>query len=175
MTRTLRSTLLPALLLLVAGTARADQLAWIPKADAEKAQKVLAPGTLFVDWISHMPGKPAVYEVVSSEVADTGSPGYFELKVKAIRVAEGRTVRQPTDRAFAFVTVPRGEAQVLSVDLAYIYVPSSEVAYSFVNLGKKLRLECSIKAVAIEVGEDTIARITAARPRGSIVGGLTER
>ena len=61
------------------------------------------------------------------------------------------------------------------IDLAYVYVPSAEVPGSFVNLGKRQRLECTIKAVALEVGEEALAAISRARPRGGLVDRLTGR
>lgn len=173
MTRTTRSVL-PALVALfaLAGTARADQLQWLPKREADEAKAALAPGSIFVDWISHLQGKPVIYKVVSSEVVAVDSPGMAEVKVKAVKVAAAKTSRQPTDGPWQFSTIEGGQPEDVIIDLAYVYVPSTELPGSFVNLGKKQKLECSVRTVALEVGEATVAAIGRIRVSG-LIGPIT--
>lgn len=153
-------------LFVTAGAARADQLQWLAKADAEKAVAALPAGTLYVDYISHMQGKPVIYKVVKAEVIETGDANYREVKMTAIKVAEARTARQPSDGPFQFKTIEGGAPEVVACDLAYVYVPSSELPGSFVNLGKKFKLECSVRTVALEVGQETIDAIGRLRTTG---------
>ncbi len=155
-------------LFVTAGAARADQLQWLPKAEAEKAVAALPAGTLYVDYISHMQGKPVIYKVVKAEVIATSDANYSEVKMTAIKVAEARTQRQPSDGPFQFKTIEGGQAEVVACDLAYVYVPSAEVAGSFVNLGKKFKLECSVRTIALEVGQTTIDAIGRLRTAGIV-------
>ncbi len=159
-------------LFVTAGAARADQLQWLARADAEKAVAALPAGALYVDYISHQKGKPAIFQVVKAEVVATSDPSYSEVKLTAIKVAEARTVRQPGDGAFQFKTIEGGKAEVVACDLAYVYVPSAELPGCFVNLGKKLGLECSVRTVALEVARETTDAIAGLCTAGA--GGLVD-
>ena len=153
-------------LFVTAGAARADQLQWLAKADAERAVAALPAGTLYVDFISHLKGKPAIFQVVKAEVVATSDPAYSEVKLTAIKVAEARTLRQPADGPFQWKTIEGGQPEVVACDLAYVYVPSAELPGCFVNLGKKLGLDCSVRTVALEVGQETIDAIGRLRTTG---------
>jgi hypothetical protein len=168
-TSSLRSSV-PALLTAVAllagaGSARADQLEWVSRADAERAAAALTPGSLVVQWVSHMPdSRPVIYWVQSAEAKDVaGQDGFAEVKVRAVKVASAHTLKQPAGGApYKFdLGAADGPAQELSLDLAYTYVCSSELPGVFVNLGKKLALDCQIRTPAIEVGVGTVEAITA--------------
>jgi hypothetical protein len=141
-------------LFLTAGVTLADQLQLLSRADAQKASRALPVGTLFVDWISHMPdSQPQLKRVLKVEVKPYGNPadGYFEvvLKTKLLGTAtrQANAFETPWDWNLAVEQVEKTE----SVDLAYVYIPSREIDNTFVVLGKKLKLPCEVDSIALEV------------------------
>lgn len=151
--------------LALAGVSRADQLAYIEKAVAERAAARLQPGTLFVDWISHMPDStPRLLRIKSVEVKHTGYEDYYELIAKADELATSQKGNQQ-GAAYDFALQTRAVEEAL--DLAYVYVPSSELPGMFVCLGKLLQQPCEVESVALEVPGQVLFQL---EPRS---GGLT--
>ncbi|MCO5171584.1 MAG: hypothetical protein M9894_35220 [Planctomycetes bacterium] len=147
---------IPALLLglvLTAGVARADQLQILDRPDAERAVAALCPGTLFVEWISHMDDSTPVLKRVHSVEVKKWEYGQDQYKVHVKAVTLATTTRGPSqfDSVFDFRLERRARPVVEAVDLAYVYVPSTEIDGMFVNLGKKLKLPCEVDWIALEI------------------------
>lgn len=166
-------------LFLSAGVARADQLQLLSRADAQRAARALPASSLFVDWISHLPGsQPVLKRVLKVEVKPWGDPsdGYFEV------VARTKVVGTATRRANAFETPwdwqleEDGAEASAPLDLAYVFVPSRELENTFICLGKRLKLPCEVDSIALEVAGRVLFEVaSAAQPttRG-LTGGLGE-
>lgn len=153
MTRSTTRSLLALLfgLFLTAGTARADQLQLLERAQAQRAARALPAGTLFVDWISHMgDSQPVLKRVLGTEVKAYGD-GYFE--VIAHTKVLGTATRGPNnfETPWDWQMTDRGAEAKEPLDLAYVYVPSKELDNTFICLGKKLKLPCEVDSIAIEV------------------------
>lgn len=137
-------------LFLTAGVARADQLQVLARADAQRAARALPPGTLFVDWISHMDdSQPVLKRVVSTELRAWGD-GDVEL------IARTQVLGTATRGANPFETpwdwrLSDAPVKEEALDLAYVYVPSKELDNTFICLGKKLKLPCEVDSIALEL------------------------
>lgn len=143
--------------LALVGAARADQLAYVEKSVAEKAAARLTPGTLYADWISHMGGAPRLLRIRSVEVRHTGYEDYYQVHARAEEVATSAKGGQQ-GAAFDFQLAARPAVEE-ALDLAYVYVPSSEVPSMFVCLGKALGQPCEVEAIALEVPPQVLAEL----------------
>ncbi len=140
-------------LAMLAPAAQADQLQIIEPKAAQKAAKVLAPGSLFVDWISHMgDSKPTLYRVESVQVLPwDADPTQSELKLSARKLGQATRGPNAFETPFDWQLRQGAEPEQVIADLAYIYVPSREVPGMFVVLGKALRQPCEVDSIAIEL------------------------
>lgn len=168
-----RAISLAALLCLgLVSATHADQLAWVEQEVAKRAAAQLRPGTLIVDWISHMPDStPRLLRVVSVKVQPTGYEDLHELVAECLLVATSRKGSQQ-GAAHDFQLEDRRPLQE-SLDLAYVYVPSQELPGMFVCLGKLLEQPCEVESVALEVPGQVLAAVEPPRASG-IVGSLDE-
>jgi hypothetical protein len=166
----MKFTALPCAALLslaLVGASRADQLAYTEKAVAEKAAARLAPGTLYLDWVSHMGGAPRLMRIKSVEVKFTNYENYYELVADVEQLAVSQKGGQQ-GASFDF-RLERSSGRV-SLDLAYVYVPSSEIKSMFVCLGKVLEQPCEVESIAVEVPPQVLAEV--AGGSGGIAGSL---
>jgi hypothetical protein len=139
-----------SLAVLGAPSAFADQHQLLSGDVADRAIAELEPGALFVDWISHQGGKATVYVVQQRHVTEDPGTGKCEVKVAATAIAAlsvsslGVVTYQPLRGhpldGPGYEMDQNGRA-TRSIDLAYVYVASSEIAGMFINLGRKLELQ----------------------------------
>jgi hypothetical protein len=146
--------------LVLALPALADDLLWLQAEEARRAVAELAPGACFVDWMSHFDptdpgGRPVLWQTVEARAVTVGA--HVEVVVSALRLAEGEPSAR-WDDAFAWSASRKKAPETLRLDLAYVYVPSAELPRVFVNLGRKLGLECSVRSPAIEVPPGQLPR-----------------
>ena len=177
MTHCIRPLLIALFLAGSALSAHADQLAWIPRDAAEAAVKQLQPGTLFVDWVSHndhASNHPTLHRVETVSMAEV-HPGYWSVQVTAKPLLASSPHQQGDSWSLYsfYQQPPHADAEPMQLDLAYVYVPSTEIPGTFVNLGKKLRLEADIRHVAIELPAELLKRV-AARPTESPQQGMSD-
>jgi len=173
MTRFIRPLLIALLLAGAAATAHADQLQWLPEKAAKAAAAELKPGTLFVDWVAHGGDTPQLLRVETVSTAEV-EPGFFTVSVQAKPLIASIPSDDPHARQLYrfYEEPPFADAEPMVLDLAYVYVASSELPATFVNLGKKLGLDADIRHVAIELPADLLKRVKA-RP-AQAKGGMQD-
>jgi len=133
----------------------ADQLAWNSRGTCEEAAKSIAQGSILLSYCSCCDNEHVeVWLVKGIIVAPTAAHGLFEVNVFGIRLYRSKAAFRETQYSepveYETVTV-EGPARwfVTGIDLAYVYVPTSEGAFRC--LGKVIERECSINVDTISL------------------------
>lgn len=145
---------LTGLLVLVATTARADQLACNHEKDAKRAVVRLAPGTVMIDYCSLCTSGVVVVRVEKAEVV---KGCMYEVAVQGQELAESvKHFDEGKGVAGAKYRVKQA-AYDAHVDLAYAYV---EVAPNdFRWLGGQLHLKAEVKVPRLHLPGDTYQKL----------------
>lgn len=150
-------TIMLAIVLVVVATASglADQLVWNSREACEEAVKSIAQGSILLSYCSLCSNEHVeVWLVKGIIVAPTATEGFFEVNVFGIRLYRSEEAFRETNYAepveYEAVTAA-GPARwfVAGIDLAYVYVPTSEGAFRC--LGKVIERECSINVDTISL------------------------
>jgi len=162
--------LLALLVFACSAPARADQLAWIRLADAERAAKAIRPGSRVVLYCSKCDDQLLdVWQVEGAVVTRTQDPRYFQVAIVGSRLFRSRQrfdsgrYAEPAE----YEAEPERERDLIrrqEVDLAYVYVPVKEGLFRC--LGKTLGLACEVEVENLRLpasvaGED---RVESSRP-----------
>lgn len=154
----MKKIVLIVLMLLTTGTADADQLQVLTRAQAEAALGRLRPGSVFVEWISHIrTDSPVIYEVVEAEIVPFDGGPDVEIEVRVIRRGTGK-LASGSDRMFDFAEISKPSEEKVVPDLAYTYVPLSEAMPGniFINIALLMQLEANVRHPAIVVPEEFV-------------------
>tara|TARA_R110002096_G_scaffold206192_9_gene392379 strand:- start:834 stop:1289 length:456 start_codon:yes stop_codon:yes gene_type:complete len=124
----------------------ADQLAYISKADAERAAEHIQDQQLIITYCSLCDNEPVeLWHVQETKVAHTGYENYFEVIVKARRILTSARVfnsgeyTEPVE--LDYVGHPESALEELKLDLAYVYTASDG---AWLCVGKLLEMDCEI-------------------------------
>lgn len=148
---------------------RADQLAWISRADVEKVVKSIQ------EQIRQRQGEPyymvsycslcdqipvevwEVKDVVTVAIPDTD---YFQMHVFGRRVLRSaETIREGKYQEpvlYEAVAPDNDNGFLRGVDLAYVYMPSEDGAFRCV--GKVFQLECDVSVERINIPQDAFSK-----------------
>lgn len=131
----------------------ADQLAYISKAEAERAAKHIQSQQLMVSYCSLCNSEPVeLWHVQETKVAHTGYENYYEVIVKARRILTSSRVydsgqyEEPIE--LDYVGHPDSALEELKLDLAYVYTASEGAWYC---VGKLLEMDCEILVEKIRI------------------------
>ncbi|WFB36826.1 hypothetical protein P3T73_03495 [Kiritimatiellota bacterium B12222] len=165
------TTLLLALVILPLAC-RADQLAWISRADVEKVVGSIQQDILLKQKL----GQPyymilycsrcdreyvKVWEV--KKVVTVAIPGtdYFEMNVfgRCILRSSKEIREGQYQEPIQYEAVPKDESKWIlqGVDLAYVYTPSPDD--SFRCIGKKYKLECDVHVEKINLPKEALMKL----------------
>ena len=151
---------------------RADQLAWISRADVEKVVKSIQQDILrkqqlgepyyMVSYCSRCDREHVevweVNKVVTAAIPDTD---YFEMNVFGRRILRSsKAIREGKyQEPIQYQTVPEDDANwfLQSVDLAYVYAPSPDD--SFRCIGKTYKLKCDVHVERINIPQDAFRQL----------------
>jgi len=143
-------TIMLAIILVVVMTVScfADQLAWNSRGTCEEAAKSIEQGSILLSYCSLCSNEHVeVWLVKGIIVAPTAAQGLFEVNVFGIRLYRSSEAFQenkysePVEYEAVTGEGPAGWF-VTGIDLAYVYVPTSEGAFRC--LGKVIERECSV-------------------------------
>ncbi len=140
-------------LLLMPAFGLADQLAYLSKADAERAAAYIETQRLMVSYCSLCNQEPVeLWHVQEVKAAHTGYQNYYQVVVRARRILtsthvynEGEYV-EPVE--FDYVGHPDSALEELELDLAYVYSPSGG---AWKCLGRILKMECEVRVETIRL------------------------
>jgi hypothetical protein len=138
-------------LLVTAGAARADQLAWLTPAQAESAVEALPAGAVVVSYCSLCEARPEVWVVKRASAEPAGDDKHHKVVVEGWRLARSReafaagSYREPVEYESLPARVVREE-----MDLAYLYVRQGE---RYRALGHVLGLPCETRVPELGVPE----------------------
>ncbi|MEM1296163.1 MAG: hypothetical protein AAGH89_12420 [Verrucomicrobiota bacterium] len=131
----------------------ADQLAYISKADAERAAEHIEKQQLIVTYCSLCNSEPVeLWHVQETKVAHTGYENYYEVIVKARRILTSARVfdsgqyQEPVE--LDYVGHPDSALEELKLDLAYIY---TALEGAWFCVGKLLEMDCEILVEEIRI------------------------
>lgn len=141
-------------LLLTASVTLADALQRLSHADAQRAARALPRGTLFVTWTPD--GQPQLKRARKAELVGRDDDR-FEVVVRAELLATA--TRPNSETAWDWTLAEEETLATETLDLAYVFVPSRELEFTYVSLGKKLRLPCEVASIAIELPEQVIRAV----------------
>ena len=138
----------------------ADQLAWNSREACEEAAKSIEHGSILLSYCSLCSNEHVeVWLVKGIRVVPTVTQGLFEVNVFGIRLYRSKEAFRETNYAepvqYEAVTAA-GPARwfVTGIDLAYVYVPTSEGAFR--GLGKVIERECSINVDTISLSRQLL-------------------
>jgi len=133
----------------------ADQLAWNSRGTCEEAAKRISRDSIVLSYCSNCSNEHVeVWLVKGIIVAPTAAYGLFEVNVFGIRLYTSKEpfrekqYSEPVEYAAAIGEEPE-RWFVAGIDLAYVYVPTSEGAFRC--LGKVIERECSINVDTISL------------------------
>ena len=133
----------------------ADQLAWNSRGTCEEAAKSIEQGSILVSYCSLCSNEYVeVWLVKGIIVAPTAAQGLFEVNVFGIRLYRSKEAFRENEYSepvqYEAVTAA-GPTRwfITGIDLAYVYVPTSEG--TFQCLGKVIKRECSINVDTISL------------------------
>jgi hypothetical protein len=133
----------------------ADQLAWNSRGTCEEAAKSIEQGSILLSYCSLCSNEHVeVWLVKGVIVAPTVTQGLFEVNVFGIRLymsKEPFQEKQYSEPVQYEAVTGHGRSRwfVAGIDLAYVYVPTSEGAFRC--LGKVIERECSINVDTISL------------------------
>ena len=133
----------------------ADQLAWNSRNTCEEAAKSIGQGAILLSYCSLCDNEHIeVWLVREINITPTAAQGLFEVNVFAIRLYTSKEAFQENkySEPVEYEAVTGGGPSwwfVTGIDLAYVYVPTSEG--SFKALGKVINRECSIHVDTISL------------------------
>ncbi len=148
-------TLAIVLVVVVTVSCLADQLAWNSRGTCEEAAKSIEQGSILLSYCSLCSNEHVeVWLVKGIIVAPTVTQGLFQVNVLGKRLYRSNEAFQENNYSepveYEAVT-GEGSARwfITGIDLAYVYVPTSEG--SFRALGKVINRECSINIATISL------------------------
>jgi hypothetical protein len=140
-------------LVILARSAAADQLQCNSKADAERAARVFAPGSMAIEYCSMCEGSAKVVRVASAKViADCE----FEVVLSGTVIAESRSFAHGYD-ATRPAFQKRAEPFEERLDLAYVYVEVAPNDFRWV--GGQLALQAEVVTSQIKLPTDLYAAL----------------
>jgi hypothetical protein len=148
--RLARTAVALSLIVGTGGAVRADQLAWIPRDQAEAAVARLPAGSIVVAYCSMCDERPQVWSVDRASAVQAADGEHFEVRIDGRRLAHAR--RLVTKGSYAepqeYVSLaPRRVRE--NVDLAYLYVHEAGNRYRV--LGEILGLPCEVRVHVVEL------------------------
>jgi hypothetical protein len=168
-----RSIIAHCLVLVFVGlAAQADQLAYNPRKDVDKAVAVIQQDIQKRNWRS-----APCYMVSYCSMCDRDYVEVWEVKkVVAVAIPDsdhfemqvfGRCLLRSTERIqkgkyrepIEYDVVPEEESEwfLKAIDMAYVYIPSADG--SFRCLGKALRLQCDVLVERIKINQKEFAKL----------------